>query len=273
MRLIRCLAVIAMLAISLIPIVILADSSVDVIITATPMFTAGITSFTVTYITDIQMDLDWTVDGTVDLVMIRSSYVDYPADIPDEDTTPSDGNLVYYGDLLHFSDTSMDFDENLGTIYYKAWAQKADGHWYVATSTGSKESEVVTLILLFGFGLVISGYAINKHKTEIAIIASAIWLAVIAYTRSHPIGEMTTGDTADTAVLLALLGMMILVPIISFRLSKREQMKEDKEDGYRQASLPKKRPSLRDVSSTRTQRESADEYYDRLDSLTHPTKK
>lgn len=269
MKIVRVVLVLVVLFCSMMPAVVFAGKSVDVTITATPLFSAGITSFTITYIEDTQMDLDWTVDGTVDKVMIRSSYVDYPANIPDEDTAPSDGNLVYYGDLLHFSDTSMNFDENLGTIYYRAWAQKLDGHWYVNTYSGSKESEVVTLILLFGFGLVISGYAIAKKQTVIAIIASAIWLACIFYTRSHPIGEMTTGDTADTAILLALVAMMILVPIISFRLNRREERREAMDDDYKRASLPQKRMTIRDASTRDNRDEDGDGYYERLHRLTH----
>jgi hypothetical protein len=267
MKIIRCLAVLFILAISLMPLGVMAAGSVTVVITATPMFSAGITSFTVTYIEDAQMDLDWTVDATVDLVMIRSSYNGYPADIPDEDTAPSDGNLVYYGDLLHFSDTSMNFDENLGTIYYKAWAQKPDGHWYVATSTGSKESEVVTLILLFGFGVVLSYIAIRTKEQMtalvLAFVASAIWLTCIIYTRANPIGNMTTGDNADNAILVALIALMVLVPVITWRVKRSENEKVTREDTYKRAALPKDFMIKRESAS-----ESYDEYFERLNRLT-----
>ena len=267
MKLLRYWAVILILIVCLIPTTVLADAAVNVLITATPMFSAGITSFTVTYITDTQMDLDWTVDPTVDKVMVRAKYGEYPADIPNEDTAPTDGYLVYYGFDFSTVDTSMDFDSNLGILYYKAWAQKPDGHWYVNTSTDYKESAVVTLILLFGFGLVISGYAITRKNTVIAIIASAIWMASIAYTRANPIGEMVTGDTSDTAILLALIALMVLVPIISFRLSKREEMQEAKEDDYKERVAPRKyKPTPIGT------RESADDYYARLGRITHPKK-
>jgi len=270
MKLIRVLAVIAILAISIMPIAVFAGSSVTVIITATPMFTGGITSFTITYISDTQLDLDWTVDITVDLVMIRAKYGEYPADIPDEDTTPSDGYLVYYGNGLAVSDTSMDFDTNLGILYYKAWAQKPTGKWYVNTSTGLEESRVVTLILLFGFGLAISAFAIAKKNTVIAIIASAIWLACIAYTRANPIGAMVTGDSSDTAILLALIGLMVLVPIISFQLNKKEERGTVEQGLLKEESSKTNTQRMRENSSTRVRRENADDYYDKLNSLTHP---
>ena len=266
----RVIAVIVILLANLSPLLVLADSSVDVTITADPSVSTGILNFTITYISETQLDLDWAYDVGAVNAMIRSKWNGYPADIPDEHTAPTDGVLVYYGNGIAFSDTSMNFDDNLGTLYYKVWAQRADGTWFTDTETGTEESDVVTLILLFGTGLVISGWAITKRQTVVAIIASGIWLACIAYTRANPIGEMTTGDTADTAILLTLIGLMVLVPVISFRLSRREEAKEAKEDGYKQAALPKKRASMRDVSSTKTQRETGDEYYDRLHGLTHP---
>jgi hypothetical protein len=267
MKIFRVLAVIMILATSLIPIVISADSSVTVIITADPSVTAGITSFTITYINESEIDLDWTVDPTVDKVMVRAKWGEYPDDIPNENVAPSDGYLVYYGFDFSTIDTSMDFESNLGTLYYKAWAQKPTGKWYVDTFTGFKESEVVTLILLFGTGLVISGFAIMKRHTVVGILASALWLACIAYTRTNPIGEMVTGDTSDTAILLALIGLMVLVPIISFQLSRKEERETVGNQGLLKDDGE---PSLREVSSTKTRKENADDYYARLHRVTHP---
>ena len=128
----------------------------------------------------------------------------------------------------------------------------------------------MALILLFGFGLVISGWAIAKKNTVIAIVASAIWLATIAYTRSNPIGTMVTGDTSDTAILVALIGLMVLVPIISFRLSKKEEATQLKDEGLLKDDGNDRMRELQNTSSTRTQKESGDDYYGRLHRLTHP---
>jgi hypothetical protein len=172
----------------LLPVVALAEPTV--VVTNQPMFTgAGISWFQVTYTTDTQMDLDWMLGGSGVNIMIRSKYGGYPADIPNETVAPYDGNLVYYGDGLAtttFSDTSMDFDENPGSIFYKAWAQKADGTWYVTTGTGNKESAVVTLIafLLLALGLTIPAFI--WRKALLAFAGSGAWIifAVYCYTKS-----------------------------------------------------------------------------------------
>ena len=261
---VRILTVIFALIVGLSPLSVFAAV---ITVTNQPSFTSGITSFTITYVSNTEMDLNWTVDGTVANVMVRAKYGQYPADIPDENTAPTDGYLVYYGTDLSAVDTSMDFDSNLGTLYYKAWAQKADGTWYVTTSTSSKESEVVTLILLFGFGLAISGFAIAKKEVVIAIIAPAIWVATIYYTRQNPIGSMTTGDPADTAILLALLGLLAGVPIVSWRLGRSDRTREAKDDDYKNRVAPK-----RNQTPIGT-RETSDQYYDRLNGVTHPKRK
>lgn len=235
-----------------------------VTVTYNPRFTAGITSFTITYINEHELDLAWTVDPTVDMVMVRAKYGEYPHDIPNENVAPTDGYLVYYGFDFSTIDTSMDFDENPGFLYYKAWAQKPTGKWYVNTSTGKEESRVMALLALLGLGLVVSGFSIHKRNTIIGIVSSAIWLAIIAYTRANPIGSMTTGDTADTAILLALIGLMVLVPIISWQLGKKENMRETKDDDYKERVAPRKTKV-----ATGGIRESSSDYYERLKRVTH----
>ena len=90
----KILAILVVLMLSLLPVGVMAAT---ITVTNQPVFTAGIYTFTVTYISDTEMDLAWTIGTGVDKVMVRAKYGSYPADIPDEYTSPSDGYLVYYG--------------------------------------------------------------------------------------------------------------------------------------------------------------------------------
>ena len=253
--------------IHLIPVVVMADTSVSVTVTAVPIVSGGISNFTIVYVSDTQLDLSWTLYGSAVNIMIRGKYGDYPDDIPNINTAPSDGYLVYYGSGNSVSDTSMDFDQSLGILYYRAWAQKGDGTWVLAPSEGWKESEVLTLLLLFGFGLILSYVAIRTKEQVtalvLAFVASAIWLTCIIYTRANPIGNMTTGDNADNAILVALIALMVLVPVITWRVKRSENERTSREDTYKRAALPKDFVIKRESAS-----ESYDEYYDRLSRLT-----
>jgi len=93
------------LAVSMTPVVVYAATTAVVNVTNSPSFSQGIMSFTVTYISDTEMDLAWTDDATVANVMVRAKNGGYPSDIPNENTAPSDGYLVYYGTDLSAVDT------------------------------------------------------------------------------------------------------------------------------------------------------------------------
>jgi hypothetical protein len=217
--------------------------------------TPPLAEFNATYISPNQIDLDWIAPVPSNNVTIRANIGSYPPLI-------TDGYLVYTGNLTAVSDTAFNFDD-LDEVYYTAWSDNGTA-WSIFGQDKAGGNGMV-LILLFGVGLVISGFAIAKRETVVGIVASAVWLACIYYTRQNPIGAMTTGDTADTAILAALIGLMVGVPIMSFQLSRRERAKEA------QASedlAEQKEPTLREASSPRAIPETSDQYYDRLHRLT-----
>jgi hypothetical protein len=217
-------------SLALYPLMVFASTTAVVVVTANPMYSAGITSFTITYVSDTQMDLAWTVDATVDKVMVRGKYGSYPADIPNDHTAPSDGYLVYYGFEFTDSDTSMNFDQNPGILYYKAWAQKPDMTWYVNTSIGKKESKTMALLFLLGFGALVSYFAIKNRNFMIAAIASALWILLLSYTRSNPISGTVTGDTADTLLVVVCIALTVAVPLISWQFSRQDRREEVEEN-------------------------------------------
>jgi hypothetical protein len=185
--------------------------AVTINITNTPLYSAGIISFTVTYVSDAQMDLDWTVDATVDKVMVRAKYGNYPANIPDAFTAPTDGYLVYYGAGLSVSDTSMNFDQNPGGLYYEAWGQKLDGTWYTVTSTSSKESaRMMTLaacIVFLGMAMTFSILGHIKRQWWFSTIGALTWLGVFFWWLQVGLTSLfgMTGTYTDIIIYLPLM--------------------------------------------------------------------
>ena len=177
------LLVLILLAISVLPSVVTAATSVTVTIVATPGANGGVQNFVATYISDTQIDLTWNKFGNAVNVMVRAKYGEFPADIPDENTAPTDGYLVYYGALEAISDTTMNFDESAGILYYKAWAQKADGKWYTGSVTDWKESEVMALIAFIILALVptIATFALKSGKRILGVVSSGTWMILSAY--------------------------------------------------------------------------------------------
>ena len=224
------------LAVSMTPVVVYAATTAVVNVTNSPLFSQGILSFTVTYVSDTEMDLAWTVDATVVNVMVRAKYGGYPADIPDENTAPSDGYLVYYGTDLSAVDTSMNFDQNPGLLYYKAWAQKADGTWYTSTSTGSEESRVVLFIafVVIALGLTIAAFVAKTSASGMLRIAGVVaWIIMIplSFAQSWP----TTNTYLPVAAALFCAAMMLIMVVatvtyyIDWRNTRRTHEPTDEE--------------------------------------------
>lgn len=229
-------------------------------------FTTGITNFVITYVSDTDMHLSWNYDPSAyENVMIRSSYVTYPADITDPAVAPSNGNLVYYGNGTTFDDTSMDFNQNAGSIYYKMWAQKIDGTWEIVTSSGTKESREVILIALIALGVICSYFGIVKRQWLFTIGGAAAWFLLIPYTRTNPIASV--GSTTDT-MFLFICGAMAIGTIITTMVMNNNHNAEQQEK-YRNSRDYRSEQDMNRHNARGSVYESVDDYQERLARLSH----
>lgn len=225
----RIIALVLAIGISLILPITGAWAATTAVVTVVmqPDISGGISGFTITYVTDTHMHLDWTLTGEAVNIMVRAKYGEYPDDIPDVDTAPSDGYLVYYGSGSEADDTSMNFDENAGALYYSAWAQKADGTWFLDTSTGWEESKVMTFIGLIVLAGILSYFALKYPNVLLAILGGGAWAALIPYLVSSPPAAIPAGSQAQQMVIIILSGcaMGIFVTTLWRMLSNRREMK------------------------------------------------
>jgi hypothetical protein len=227
-----------------------AATTQDVTITATPGG-AGILTFVATYISETQIDLDWTVTGDVDKVMVRAKYGSIPADIPDEDTAPTDGYLVYYGAGLSSSDTSMDFDANPGPLNYKAYAQKADGKWYLVSKTDWKESALMTLIFFAVFAGILSFIGSRSSFYFLKFLAGLAWWATAFYWIGNPPSTIVAGSSVHQVVLVLFIIVGLAFMLMPYWYTKTEngqeegkgfkmpfQKTKEEEEDYRTRNMP-----------------------------------
>jgi len=227
----KCLRVLASVVVTVLLIATpaIAASSVDISITAAPISSAGILTFTVTYVSDTRIDLEWTVDPTVDKVMVRGKYGEYPHDIPNEDVAPTDGYEVYYGFELSTVDTSMNFDTNPGPLYYKAWAQKPDGHWYVTPATGFKESTGMILLALCGLALGLTVAMFLSRNPMLGFPAGLFWAVLGGY--AYTMSTTPWGDWQFFLAIASLLGMLPFCAFGAYGLREKKDTGTD-EDEY-----------------------------------------
>lgn len=226
------------------------------IITVTAIPGTGVLTFTATYISETQIDLAWTVAPTVDKVMVRAKYGVAPADIPDMATAPTDGYLVYYDTGLSTSDTSMDFDQNPGPLYYKAYAQHADGSWVVRSPLAWKESQIMTLIFFAVVAGILSFIGAKSSFYILKILAGIAWWALDFYWISSPPSNIVKGSPVDQVIimLLVIVGLaFMLMPLwytpsengkekgMGFKFPFQKTSEEEEEYRFRNAPSRKER--------------------------------
>jgi hypothetical protein len=167
----RLLALVLFLVLLIPARVVLADTGAGITVFANPLVTGGITDFAITYVSETQLDFSWEYVGDATHIMIRGKYGDYPENIPNGETEPSDGYQVYYGNASTASDTSINFDENPGTIYYTAWAQRDNGTWFTDIHTNFMENTTMALIASIVFIVGLSVLALWQRHIILYIIA------------------------------------------------------------------------------------------------------
>lgn len=263
------LAAVLLVIISSPYIIVKADTTADVTLYATPIVVGGgITNFTIIYVNDQRLDFTWGYSGNVTDIMIRGKYGSYPADITSVNETPSDGYLVYSGNATTASDTSIDFDQNAGIIYYKAWGQNNDGSWVLQAPSGSQEGKIMGLIAL---GLIAVGMTIVGARSQyyiLKVMAGFFWILVLAYWIYSPPSSVVVGGAVHSIGIVVFIGValaMFFMPMWTTRFKDGQEIggrfrlpfmqTDDEEEADRQRTAP-----------TRRQRNNA--YLERLNTRT-----
>jgi hypothetical protein len=204
--------VIILVAVSLgmVPVVVSAATTQEVTVTATPGY--GIISFEVEYISDTQIDLSWVTDDSVTKVMVRAKFNEDLDEIPDEDTEPSDGNLVYYGDA-----SSTSYWTNLETtsypLYFKIWGQKEDETWYTGAESGFTEGKAMVLAIFGGLALGLSFFGWRSRHLIACIAAAGTWIFLWWYIQGNVTAVTGAGLQLITVICFALAITMLLLGV------------------------------------------------------------
>jgi hypothetical protein len=153
-----------------------AATTATVTITATGVVVGAPGGFTLTYISDYEVGIDWTPAAGSTNTLIRAATGRYPTSI-------TDGWLVYFGAGSTTIDTGVSLDETATGIYYRAWAEKA-GAYSPFWAEDFIEGGGMTFIAFaaIALGLTIGGFAIKRVSL---VVGSAFgWLVLGGYSYS-----------------------------------------------------------------------------------------
>ena len=202
-------------ALSLVSVPVSAGISTDITISAIPAW--GIFNFTATYITDTQVDLAWDYAPAITNVIIRAKYGSEP-------TSETDGYLVYSGLANATSDTSMNFDENVGILYYKAFGETAPGV-YGASASDSAEGVVMLMLTLMGAALILTVSGYISKRSILAVMGGLFWIIVGVYAYT-----LSSQNWSSWDIYLAIgFGCMLFSIISMFAPAITREKKEDLE--------------------------------------------
>ncbi len=222
MKQFRIILLICILAMVLVPTV---ASAATITIHNSPSY--GIINFTVTQVNDHQLDFNWGYGSPAVSIMIRAKYGAYPDDIPDEDTAPSDGYLIYQGSGTSASDYTVSLDTASTTpLYVRAWGQREDGTWI----SNDVEQNIVPeglgmqLLALIALCALLSFIALKYTSIGVAIVASGSWFGLWAFMRLNPLNNVTAGSNVDVILTLILWGVALMLPTVVISRTRTKTM-------------------------------------------------
>lgn len=170
----------------------------------------GIGDFTATTINDHEVLLEWTIEPGTTEVMIRANYNDIPISL-------SDGVMVYQGTDFSYTDTSMNFEEYLGTLYYRIWAKSTYDIWIdYEVNTAEVEGIMLALILILVIITYFSYRVFNSYFCKVLTGMTWITIGVIRI-----IEDQTIWSNVTLGIVMAAIGVYIFF-MVGYDLIKGE---------------------------------------------------
>lgn len=198
--------VILLVLILLIPSVVRAETSAEVMVTASGLVVGSPTGLTFTYISDYEVGLSWTKGEDAVNTLIRRTK-----NRPPEDRY--DGVLVYEGS----GESTKDWVDIITApvVYYRAWSQNAEGQWEEIGASGEANfmSQSFMLLVFLGFALGLMVINFRRRNILLALAASLMWLALamwLFFGASAPIGLSETWKTIIAWVFF----IMLFIPLL-----------------------------------------------------------
>jgi len=212
-RRIRWIAILLVIGLLLLPVVMEAANPV-VTVTVQAWVVAAPSGFTLTYISDTEIQIDWVNSPAANATMIRAAYGH-----PPEDRT--DGYEVYYGTNTTYTDDAIDL-ATPSIVHYRAWAENAGGDWtilYSSADTGGIMSQSFLFIGLLILGLVLFVAAFRWKDLLLSYSAALTWMAIGFW---WILGDITNFDLEDPWSQILVFIPFILAFTVLLRLMNTE---------------------------------------------------
>ena len=142
-----------------------ADTSSHVTVTAYGFIAGTPGGFSVTYVSDWEVELDWVPGNGSTETMVRAAFGRQP-------TSPTDGYLVYSGSNSSCIDTAVSLT-NSEPIYYSAWAKGPGGVYTSLYASGNTEGLMSASFLFIGWIILSLGLTFLAFKVKLMLFRMA----------------------------------------------------------------------------------------------------
>jgi len=188
----------------------IADTSAGVVVTATGYICEAPGGFTITYVNDYELRLDWTVGTDAVNTMVRAAYGRFPEDI-------TDGYQVYYGT----GTTTTDDATSLAApdiVYYRAWSQNVAGLWNEVSYGEDDSGDIMSVSFLFiawvSLAIFLTWFSSRRPELLIKLVAGLTWMALGFWVL---LGGITNLDMINSwnQILVWVFFIMAVVPFLA----------------------------------------------------------
>ena len=205
-------------------------------------------NFTLTYISDSQVDLAWTKAVGTENTLIRAASGHVPVD-------RTDGYQVYYGDGESHSDTALTL-ASPEIVYYRAWGETAGGSWSPLFASGDTEDFMSASFLFLGW-ILLSGllthFALRVNLMLFRLAAALSWVGLGIWLLLSDSTNLQMSDTwtqvLGTVFLVVAIGVLTLqmkADITHEATVRKGSSKEEVISWTERSSLKRKAPTAGD---------------------------
>lgn len=186
-----------------------AGTSADVTITASGYVCEAPGGFTITYVNDYEVQLDWNVGTDAVNTMVRAAYGRFPTDI-------TDGYQVYYGNGTTCTDDATSL-ASPDIVYYRAWSQNAAGLWNEITYAEDDTGDIMSVSFLFvgwiSLAIFLTWFSSRRPEILVRLVSGLTWMALGFWTL---LGGITNIDMINSwnQILVWVFFIMAIVPFL-----------------------------------------------------------
>lgn len=210
----RLWALVVVCLVFLLPCAVVADSSEGVVVSATGWIAGAPGGFTITYVSDYEVELSWTMGVDAVNVMVRAAYGREPED-------RADGYLVYQGSGTSATDAAIALSTP-EIVYYRAWSQNVGGVWselFSTVDTGGFMSMSFLFLTLVVLGLVLFLAAFRWKDLLLSWSAGLTWLAIGFW---WALGGIENFDLSENWMQILVVVPFLLFFVVMLRLMNTE---------------------------------------------------